>query len=346
MLSATTRSLPALLARHAPTVGRIAAPATGNALMRMSRRSIVVGRDKRHFNSVLLMVPQAEEWQIERFGKYSRTAAPGLSFAIPFVESIAYKRTLKETTIPIHPQTTITKDNVHVQLDGAVYTKVEDAYKASYGIEDPAMAITVLAQSAMRKEVGNLELDQLFLEREKLNSGIAHALDEASRPWGIRVYRYEIADIHVDRGTREAMEKQSNAERLRRAEVLESEGYRQKLINSSEGERQSAINEAQGEAEAIRVKAHAQAESIRMLAEANADGLRSIAAAVQDPGGKDAMVQQLAHKYVGELAEMAKSANMIVVPDKPNDLSGVVATALGMYGEIGSKAGIGSVAGK
>ena len=142
------------------------------------------------------------------------------------------------------------------------------------------------------------------------------------------------------------MERQSNAERLRRAEVLESEGYRQKLINSSEGERQSAINEAQGEAEAIRVKAHAQAESIRMLAEANADGLRSIAAAVQDPGGKDAMVQQLAHKYVGELAEMAKSANMIVVPDKPNDLSGVVATALGMYGEIGSKAGIGSVAGK
>merc|ERR1719428_2383183 len=135
-----------------------------------------------------------------------------------------------------------------------------------------------------QQQVGNIELDQLFLEREKLNAGIAHALDEASQPWGIRVFRYEIADIHVDRGTREAMEKQSNAERLRRAEVLESEGYRQKLINQSEGERQGAINEAQGEAEAIRVKASAQAESIRMLAEANADGLRSIAAAVQDPG--------------------------------------------------------------
>ena len=161
---------------------------------------------------------------------------PGLSFAIPIIDEIAYKRSLKETTIDIHPQTAITKDNVHVHLDGAVYTRVVDAYKASYGIEDPEGAITTLAQSAMRKEVGNLELDQLFLEREKLNQGIAHALDEASQPWGIRVFRYEIADIHVDRGTREAMEKQSNAERLRRAEVLESEGYRQKLINQSEGE--------------------------------------------------------------------------------------------------------------
>jgi len=199
-------------------------------------RDISVGRDGRHWNTVLLMVPQAEEWQIERFGKFSHTAQPGLSFAIPIIDEIAYKRSLKETTIDIHPQTAITKDNVHVHLDGAVYTRVVDAYKASYGIEDPEGAITTLAQSAMRKEVGNLELDQLFLEREKLNIGIAHALDEASQPWGIRVFRYEIADIHVDRGTREAMEKQSNAERLRRAEVLESEGYRQKLINQSEGE--------------------------------------------------------------------------------------------------------------
>jgi len=289
---------------------------------------------------------------IERFGRFSRTARPGLNFAIPFLESVSYKRSLKEMTIAIHPQTAITKDNVHVQLDGAVYTRVEDAYKASYGIDDPESAIMVLAQSAMRKEVGNLELDQLFLEREKLNSGIAHALDEASQPWGIRVFRYEIADIHVDRSTREAMEKQSNAERLRRAEVLESEGYRQKLINQSEGERQGAINEAQGEAEAIRVKALAEAESIKLLAEARAlstrlaaeataDGLKAVALAVTQDGGKDAMVQQLAQKYVGELAEMAKASNMVIVPDKPNDLSGVVATAMGLYGQMGS----GSVAG-
>merc|ERR1719420_445940 len=295
-LARSTSALPTLAAR-APTLARIAAPAIGNALLRACRRSIVIGRDNRHFNTVVLMVPQAEEWQIERFGRWSRTATPGLNFAIPFIDRIAYKRTLKESTIAIHPQTAITKDNVHVQLDGAVYTRVDDAYKASYGIEDPSTAITVLAQSAMRKEVGNLELDQLFLEREKLNSGIANALDEASRPWGIRVFRYEIADIHVDRGTREAMEKQSNAERLRRAEVLESEGYRQRLINQSEGDRQSAINKAQGEAESVRVRAEAEADQIkaiaeaqaastRMAAEVTADGLRAIAEAVSEEGGK------------------------------------------------------------
>merc|ERR1719171_3470004 len=281
---------------------------------------------------------------IERFGKFNRVASPGLHFAIPFLESVAYKRSLKETTFGIHPQTAITKDNVHVQLDGAVYTKVEDTYKASYGIEDPLSAINVLAQSAMRKEVGNLELDQLFLEREKLNSGIAAALDLASQPWGIRVFRYEIADIHVDRGTREAMEKQSNAERLRRAEVLESQGYRERLINQSEGDRQSAINSSQGEAESIRLKAQAQAESLeliakaqaestRMHAAATADGIRAVAEALGSPGGQQAMVQRLAEKYVGELSEMAKNSQLVIVPDKPNDISGVLATALGVYGQ-------------
>jgi regulator of protease activity HflC (stomatin/prohibitin superfamily) len=287
------------------------------------------------------MVPQAEEWMIERFGKFDRMAKPGLHFAIPIIDSVAYKRTLKETTIPIHPQQAITKDNVHVKLDGAVYTKVENAYEAAYGIDNPEYMIAVLAQSAMRKEVGNLELDQLFLERETLNAGIAAALDEASKPWGIRVLRYEIADIAVDKHTREAMERQSNAERLRRAEVLESEGYRQRLINQSQGDRQSAINTAEGEAESIRLRARAQAEQIRMLAEAQAestrlsaaataDGLRAVAAAIGEPGGPDAVVQRLAERYVSELAEMAKSSNMIIVPDKPNDIAGVVATALGM----------------
>lgn len=305
------------------------------------RRTIVVGRDGGNFNSVILMVPQAEEWMIERFGKYSHTASPGLNFAIPFVDSIAYKRTLKESTITIHPQQAITKDNVHVRLDGAVYTRVENSYQASYGIEHPEYMISVLAQSAMRKEVGNLELDQLFLEREKLNFGIARALDQASQSWGIRVFRYEIADIAVDPSIKEAMERQSNAERVRRAEVLESEGYRQRLINESEGDRQSLINKAQGEAESIRLKAEAQATTIRMLAEAEAeqtrllaqataDGLRAVAVAIDSPGGRDAVTQRLAEKYVAELADMAKNSKMIVVPDKPNDVAGVVASALGI----------------
>lgn len=324
-----SRAVPRGIATKSAPMTRTALPrgiaTTAPARVPRGARGIVVGRDQSNFNTIVLMVPQAEEWMIERFGRYHRTASPGLNFAIPLVDSIAYRRSLKESTISIRPQTAITKDNVHVQLDGAVYTKVENAYKASYGIDDPTNAVNVLAQSAMRKEVGNLELDQLFLEREKLNANIALALDEASKPWGIRVFRYEIADIHVDRGTREAMEKQSNAERLRRAEVLESEGYRQRLINQSEGDRQSAINSAQGEAEAIRLRATAEAESIKLIAEAQAvstrihaeataDGLVAVGTAVETPGGRDAMVQRLAEKYVGELAEMAKSANMVLQP--------------------------------
>lgn len=355
-LPALTRALPLAtrVAQRSITIGRGAAshrpdhrPMTGST--RVQKRDITVGYDGHHWNPIVLMVPQAEEWQIERFGRYSRTAQPGLSLAIPLIDRIAYKRSLKETMIAITPQTAITKDNVHVQLGGAVYVRVEDAYKASYGVENPENAIMILAQSAMRKEVGNLELDQLMLERELLNTGIANALDGASQPWGIRVFRYEIADIHVDRHTKEAMERQSNAERLRRAEVLESEGYRQRLINQSEGERQSSINAAQGEAQSIVLKATAEADQIKLLATANAestrlaaeataDGLRAIAQAVEGPGGKDAMVQRLAERYVVELAEMAKNSNMVIVPDRPNDLAGVVATAVGMFDKVSAGA--------
>lgn len=318
------------------------------AAARLARRCIVVGKDGGNFNTVVLMVPQSEEWMIERFGKFSRVAKPGLNFAIPVLESIAYRRSLKESTIPVHPQTAITKDNVHVKLDGAVYCRVEDPYKACYGIDSPEYMITVLAQSAMRKEVGNLELDELFLEREKLNSGIAMALDDATQPWGIRVLRYEIADIAVDKSIRDAMERQSNAERVRRAEVLESEGYRQRMINESEGDKQSTINKASGEAESMRLRSEAQATTIRLIAEAEAertrvqamataDGLRAVAEAAAVPGGKDAMVQRIAEKYVEELAEMAKHSKVMIVPDKPNDISSVVATAVGVMDLAKSK---------
>ena len=236
-----------------------------------------------------------------------------------------------------------------MQLDGAVYTKVYDAFKASYGIDNPEQAVNVLAQSAMRKEVGNLELDQLFLERERLNAGIANALDEASQPWGIRVYRYEIADIHVDRGTREAMEKQSNAERLRRAEVLESQGYREKMINQSEGKRQGAINQAQGEAESIRPRATAQAEEPPLQKPGGkhahgrrgdcGDGLRLIASAVSEPADRTPWCSVWRRSCVQELSDMAKSSNMVIVPDRPNDIAGVVATAMSMYSNVKAETG-------
>jgi regulator of protease activity HflC (stomatin/prohibitin superfamily) len=304
--------------------------------MILRRHIITVGRDGGNWNPIALMVPQAEEWIIERFGRFNRAAQPGLSFAFPIIDKVAYKRSLKETTIDIHPQEAITKDNVHVKLDGAVYARVVDSYKASYGIENPEYMISVLAQSAMRKEVGNLELDELFLDRTKLNAGIALALDEASQPWGIQVFRYEIANIIVDESIKDAMERQSNAERLR--------------INQSEGDRQSNINKAQGEAESARLRAHAEADQIKVLAaadavrtrlaaEAAADGIRSIAKAIQEEGGKDAVVQRLGELYINAIPEIAKNAKLVIIPDRPNDIAGVVTTAMSIFKTIDASIG-------
>ncbi|KAJ1624607.1 hypothetical protein T492DRAFT_1124294 [Pavlovales sp. CCMP2436] len=221
---------------------------------------------------------------------------------------------------------------VHVKLNGAVYTIVVDPFLASYGIDDPVTAIYMLAQSAMLKEVGNLELDQPFLAHESLNAGIQLALDEASKPWGIHVHRYEIADITVDAGTHAAMERQSNPER--RGLPLEDD-------QQSEGDMQSAFNLAKGDAEGIRLRAQAEAEAVAVLAKADAertrlhaaattDGLREIAGALASIGGYEAVRQRLAERYLGELAAMAKHSKMIIVPDQPNDVAAVLATALGV----------------
>ncbi len=297
-------------------------------------RSIVIGRDGGHWNTGVLFVPQAEEWMIERFGGFHRVAKPGLNLAVPLVDRVAYKRTQKETAFPVEPQRAITADNVHVSLGGAVYAAVRDSAKASYNVEDPEYAIGILAQSQMRKLVGELELDQLFQERARLNESISTTLAEATEPWGIVVHRYEVADISVDTHTRDAMERQSNAERLRRAEVLESEGYRQRAINQSEGDRQSAVNEATGRAEAVRLAAAAEADAIKLRADATASGIERVALAIQQPGGADAVAQGIAEQYVGQLADMAKESNMVIVPDRPNDPAGVVATALGLYSQM------------
>eukprot|EP00695_Tsukubamonas_globosa_P001171 TRINITY_DN2111_c0_g1_i1.p1 TRINITY_DN2111_c0_g1~~TRINITY_DN2111_c0_g1_i1.p1 ORF type:complete len:213 (-),score=46.79 TRINITY_DN2111_c0_g1_i1:320-958(-) len=200
---------------------------------------------------------------IERFGRFSRVATPGLHVVIPFLEKIAYAQSLKESVIEIAPQHAITKDNVSVSLNGNVYYKIFDSKMASYAIEDFAQAITKLAQSAMRKEVGKLDLDELFHNREGLNARIITSISETTESWGIHVYRYEIADIMTDDATSEAMHKQSSAERQKRAQILESEGYREMKTNQSEGKKRESINRALGEAESVRLMAEADAKKLR-----------------------------------------------------------------------------------
>eukprot|EP00732_Lithocolla_globosa_P005258 Lithocolla_globosa_v1_NODE_5327_length_1260_cov_8.932780.p1 type:complete len:334 gc:universal NODE_5327_length_1260_cov_8.932780:69-1070(+) len=306
-------------------------------------QTVVHSRTK--MNMVFNFVPQQEEWLVERFGGYVRTCKPGLNIVLPVIEQIAYTRQLKESTIVISPQHCITRDNVQVKLDGTVYYQVIDSYKSCYGVKDPEYAVEMLAQSVMRKEVGKLDLDELFHRRDSINSSIISALHEATVPWGIDIKRYEIQDIHTDAATTESMHRQSAAERQKRADILKSEGYLQTKINESEGEKMEKINQAKAEAERVRLHADAQAHNTRVSAEATAygiklrahatsEGLKIVGEALVTEEGNSAMAQQLASQYIEKLPEMFDKANTIVVPQEPTNVAGVLTTGLSIVKEV------------
>ncbi|CAN6670426.1 hypothetical protein TRVA0_043S00298 [Trichomonascus vanleenenianus] len=286
-------------------------------------------------NTVIRFVPQQTAWVVERMGKFHRILEPGLAILMPFLDRIKYVKSLKESAVEIPSQSAITADNVTLEMDGVLYIRVFDAYKASYGVEDAEYAISQLAQTTMRSEIGQLSLDHVLRERQQLNTNITAAINEAANDWGIKCLRYEIRDIHPPANVLEAMHRQVSAERSKRAEILESEGHRQAAINRAEGDKQSTIlaseaikaeniNRAEGEAEAILVKAHASAE-----------GLRRIASAIkQTPGGPDAVSLQVAEKYVDAFGKLAKESNTIVVPSGFGDMGGFIASGLGIYDKV------------
>ncbi|KAH1168560.1 hypothetical protein KIL84_013150 [Mauremys mutica] len=230
-------------------------------------------------NTVVLFVPQQEAWVVERMGRFHRILEPGLNFLIPLLDRIRYVQSLKEIVINVPEQSAVTLDNVTLQIDGVLYLRIMDPYKASYGVEDPEYAVTQLAQTTMRSELGKISLDKVFRERESLNACIVDAINQASDCWGIRCLRYEIKDIHVPPRVKDSMQMQVEAERRKRATVLESEGTRESAINVAEGQKQAQIlaseaekaeqiNKAAGEANAMLAKAKAKAEAIRLLADA------------------------------------------------------------------------------
>ena len=274
-----------------------------------------------------VVVPQKSQFVVERLGKYAKTIGAGLHILIPFIDRIAYKRSLKEEVMDIPAQTCITRDNVSVTIDGVLYIRVMDAKMSAYGIENYYIAASQLAQTSLRSAIGKIDLDKTFEERETINASVVQAVDEAAKEWGIKVMRYEIKDITPPGTVMAAMEAQMKAEREKRAEIALSEGDRQSRINRAEGLRQEAIHVSEGEKQKRINEAEGQAQEILLVADATAEGIRKVAEAVNLPGGPEAMNLKVAQQYVGEFGKLAKTNNTMIIPADLAGMGGMVATA-------------------
>lgn len=274
-----------------------------------------------------VVVPQQNGFVVERFGKFSRVLRAGFHILFPFVDKIAYKHTMKEQAVDIDEQICITNDNVQVGVDGVLYLQVLDPGRASYGIGNYMFAISQLAQTTLRSEIGKIDLDRTFEERGTINANVVAELDKASDPWGVKVLRYEIKNINPPRDVLSAMEKQMRAEREKRAVVLTSEGERDAQINQAEGEKQRVIKESEAKKQQQINEAQGEAEAILAVATATAEGLRQVGIAVSSQGGEEAMQLRIAEQYVGEFGNLAKTANTLVVPANLSDLSSMMALA-------------------
>ncbi|KAJ3271091.1 hypothetical protein HK104_004748 [Borealophlyctis nickersoniae] len=287
-------------------------------------------------NTVVKFVPQQEAWVVERMGKFHRILEPGLAILIPVLDRIRYVKSLKEVAVEIPSQSAITHDNVTLELDGVLYYRVVDPYKASYGVEDAEFAVAQLAQTTMRAEIGQMTLDRTLAERTQLNYNIVNAINSAAAEWGIKCLRYEIRDIHPPENVVGAMHQQVSAERRKRAEILESEGARQAAINVAEGRKQSAILES----EAVKAKqinhAQGEAEAISLRASANALAIERIAEAIQSHGnnGHNAVSLSVAEKYIDAFGALAKESTTVVIPSSVNDVSGMVTQMMSVYNAV------------
>ena len=278
----------------------------------------------------LKIVPQQNAWVVERLGKYDRTLNPGLSIVVPFVDRVAYKHSLKEVPLDVPSQICITKDNTQLTVDGILYFQVTDPMRASYGSSDYIIAITQLAQTTLRSVVGKMELDKTFEERAMINAGVVSALDEAAMNWGVKVLRYEIKDLTPPAAILHAMQAQITAEREKRALIAASEGRRQEQINIATGEREAFIARSEGEKQAEINNAAGEAAAITAVADATADAIRKIAAAIQQPGGEQAVQLKVAEKAVEAYGRLAKTNNTMIVPGNMSEVSALIGTAMSL----------------
>ena len=267
-------------------------------------------------SSVVRIVPQNMAYVVERLGKYSRTLEAGFHVLMPFFDKVQYKHSLKEFAIDVPAQQAITKDNVSLGIDGVLYLRIMDPKAASYGVENLVFAITQLAQTSMRAEIGKLSLDQTFESRDNINAEVTRAIDEASDSWGTKVLRYEVKDISPPRSILEEMEKQMAAERERRVAVTTSEGYRQAQINEADGDKQATILRAEGDARSIMIEAQARAQAIKTISQA-----------INEDGGTTAVAQQLSEQYIAAFKELARDGTVALIPTDGSDVTSVVSKA-------------------
>jgi len=291
------------------------------------------------FFKLIRIVPEQEAYVIEKFGKYQTTLGSGLHLIIPFIQQVAYKHVLKEEVMDVDPQVCITSDNVQVTVDGLLYLRVMDPVKSSYGIDNYRYATAQLAKTTMRSEIGKLELDRTFSERDQINDAIVKALDEASDPWGVKVTRYEIKDISPTETIEKAMEQQMRAEREKRAGILASEGEKSARINISKGDRQSSINLSKGERQKRINESEGRARAIEITSEATAEGLTLVAEALKLPKGKSAMALRLAEQYIEQFGLILNTADTSVLPDDLARLKALIDTVTPSLGSRGNKGG-------
>jgi regulator of protease activity HflC (stomatin/prohibitin superfamily) len=278
-----------------------------------------------------VVVPQQSAYVVERLGRYHGTLNAGFHLLVPFVDVIRYQHTLKEQAIDIAAQVCITRDNVQVGVDGVLYMKVLNPERASYGISNYTFAISQLAQTTLRSEVGKIDLDRTFEERTSINAAVVGELDKASESWGVKVLRYEIKNIEPPADVLAAMEKQMRAEREKRAVILTSEGQRDAAINTAEGEKQQVIKASEASRQQQMNEAEGQAAAIRAVASATAQGIREVAAAIRTDGGMEAVQLRVAEQYVTQFGQIARQTNTVVVPANVSDVAGMIAAAMKVF---------------
>jgi len=280
-----------------------------------------------------VIVPQRSEFVVERLGKYLKSLEAGFHILVPFIDNVAYKRSLKEEVMEVPSQDCITTDNVTVSVDGIMYIQVIDSKLSAYGIDDYKFAAGQLAQTSLRSVIGKIELDRTFEERDSLNQQVVAAIDEASQNWGVKVLRYEIKDITPPQSVMEAMEKQMRAEREKRAAIATSEGERQSRINRAEGLKKEAIAVSEGEQQKRINEAGGQAQEIELVAQATAEGIRKVAESLNLDGGETAANLRVAEKYIAEFGKLAKENNTMIIPANMGDISSMVATVMSVLGQ-------------